>query len=138
MNIARLFLLILFNTRIGRGVVVIVSSRRMQFVFLFFFQVTSGFVLLFIIIHYIYYIINAVAGDLRNHRVLQKRRPCIVPTSLRSTITQTSPAATAAAADSEFKTSKQQLRTNGLNAKIATTITSKVMQTNDDAKYIKK
>lgn len=102
--------------------------------------------LLFIIIHYIYYIINAVAGDLRNHRVLQKRHcPRIVPTSLRSTITQTSPAAidaaAAAAADSEFKTTKQQqkqLRTNGLNAKNTSAITSKVMQTNDDAKYIKK
>lgn len=99
--------------------------------------------LLFIIIHYIYYIINAVAGDLRNNynnhitkTVLQKQRQsCNAPT----TITTTAAASAAVAvADSEFKTTQKQLRTNGSKAKIKTTTTSKVMQTNDDAKYIKK
>nr|XP_016923259.1 kinesin-associated protein 3 isoform X1 [Drosophila suzukii] len=106
----------------------------MQFVLLLIFQIISGLVLLPIVIHYVYYIINAIAGDLCEQKRAQREQqlqksPCPVeerhprpppppPSLVINNLTNNS------------------CRFAPLPLPLTTTATT--MQTNDDAKFIKK
>jgi len=106
----------------------------MQFVLLLIFQIISGLVLLPIVIHYVYYIINAIAGDLCEQKRAQREQqlqksPCPVeerhprpppppPSLVINNLTNNS------------------CRSAPLPLPLTTTATT--MQTNDDAKFIKK
>ncbi|XP_032594240.1 kinesin-associated protein 3 [Drosophila grimshawi] len=105
----------------------------MQFVFILFFQVISGLVLLIIVIHYIYYIINAITGEFRNYSVSRRRRTSTTPTIRRPSAAFVDP--------DPIETTKAIRITEGsdpLRKYCHTLSTGKAMQTNDDAKFIKK
>ncbi|XP_030378997.1 kinesin-associated protein 3 [Scaptodrosophila lebanonensis] len=103
----------------------------MQFVLLLIFQLISGFALLLIVIHYIYYITKAIAGDLRQQQQQRQqereRRALIDQDPLRTTVENYSDLPT-----NNYKTSSAAVT---IATRRATTTT---MQTNDDAKFIKK
>ncbi|XP_034490560.1 kinesin-associated protein 3 isoform X2 [Drosophila innubila] len=99
----------------------------MQLVFLLIFQVTSVFVLLIIVIHYIYYIINAVAGGTHNYTGSNGTYASTI-TTINPYITQT------------IRTTKQCniVKVPLLILKTKTYLRARKMQSNDDAKFIKK
>ncbi|KAH8256605.1 hypothetical protein KR026_006062 [Drosophila bipectinata] len=119
----------------------------MQFVLLLIFQIFSGFVLLLIVIHYIYYIINAIAGDLQTEKIEQNQlkkqqqqqqqqnnrnsaATVIHPPTLNGPRFPPPPGVAATT------TSELGLFINNLaNSSCSSANT---MQTNDDAKFIKK
>ncbi|XP_026848654.1 kinesin-associated protein 3 isoform X2 [Drosophila persimilis] len=107
----------------------------MQFVLLLIFQIISGFVLLLIVIHYIYYIINAIAGD--SHRQQQQHpqeeRPnrgdtCCSLCCLSATCRHPPRTNTTTTTELDF----------GFHITNLAKTKSTDMQTNDDAKFIKK
>ncbi|XP_062138534.1 kinesin-associated protein 3 [Drosophila sulfurigaster albostrigata] len=93
----------------------------MQLVFLFF-QVTSGFVFLIIVIHYIYYIINAVAGDF----------------AITTTIKTCSSEPDSTKASNHHRATKEPKQDPILVQATKTPSKSSTMQSSDDAKFIKK
>ncbi|XP_023169763.2 kinesin-associated protein 3 isoform X2 [Drosophila hydei] len=101
----------------------------MQLLFFLFFQVTSGLVLLIIIIHYIYYIINAFVGDFRI-----TTGPRRTNTTLISSITLKKPSSSPLVTEIEL-----QKKVPVFFFKYCKIFSSaEAMQTNDDAKFIKK
>ncbi|XP_020802115.1 kinesin-associated protein 3 [Drosophila serrata] len=98
----------------------------MQFVLLIF-QIISGLVLLPIVIHYVYYIINAIAGDLCEQKRAQQRQLLLQKSvvSAGAAVTVISP-----------PSSTSQVPTSATAT--TTKADSSTMQTNDDAKFIKK
>ncbi|XP_068141377.1 LOW QUALITY PROTEIN: kinesin-associated protein 3 [Drosophila tropicalis] len=139
----------------------------MQLVLLFLFQLLSGFVLFIIVIHYIYYIINAIAGDTRKQQQehqnqyqykqqkqqQQKQQevcssatpspsPSPAPPSLPLPLA-TAPCPRRTKSGLTIVNSKVSLvncttLTSAAVAATAAATTTATMQTNDDAKFIKK
>ncbi|KPU75451.1 uncharacterized protein Dana_GF22352, isoform B [Drosophila ananassae] len=118
----------------------------MQFVLLLIFQIFSGFVLLLIVIHYIYYIINAIAGDLQTEKIehnQRKKQPqqqqqqnnrnsaatVIRPPTLNAP--RFPSPGVAATTTSELGLFINNLANSSCSS-------ANTMQTNDDAKFIKK
>ncbi|KAH8323758.1 hypothetical protein KR074_002968 [Drosophila pseudoananassae] len=115
----------------------------MQFVLLLIFQIFSSFVLLLIVIHYIYYIINAIAGDLQTEKIEQNQlkkqqqqqnnrnsaATVIHPPTLDGP--RFPPPGVAATTTSELGLFINNLTNSSCSS-------ANTMQTNDDAKFIKK
>ncbi|KAI8034841.1 hypothetical protein M5D96_012357 [Drosophila gunungcola] len=97
----------------------------MQFVLLLIFQIISGLVLLPIVIHYIYYIINAIAGDLCEQKRAQREQ------QLQKSTTPSSPPRHPPPPSTEPIGFSINNLTNSNRSPTR-------MQTNDDAKFIKK
>nr|NP_001096951.3 kinesin associated protein 3, isoform M [Drosophila melanogaster]ABW09391.3 kinesin associated protein 3, isoform M [Drosophila melanogaster] len=105
----------------------------MQFVLLLIFQIISGLVLLPIVIHYVYYIINAIAGDLCEQKRAQREQQLQrSPTPRHQNRHPPHPPPT----EEEPVLSINNLTNSSRSPTAAATTTA--MQTNDDAKFIKK
>ncbi|KAH8256699.1 hypothetical protein KR038_004678 [Drosophila bunnanda] len=104
----------------------------MQFVLLIF-QIISALVLLPIVIHYIYYIINAIAGDLCEQKRAQQRQLL-----LQKSVVSAGAAVTVISPPSPSPTSEVPTTAAAAAATNTRAEHSSTMQTNDDAKFIKK
>ncbi|XP_039226112.1 kinesin-associated protein 3 isoform X2 [Drosophila yakuba] len=102
----------------------------MQFVLLLIFQIISGLVLLPIVIHYVYYIINAIAGDLCEQKRAQREQQLQGSPTPRH---QNRHPAHLPPTEEEPLVFINNLTNSSRSPPAATT-----MQTNDDAKFIKK
>ncbi|KAH8344643.1 hypothetical protein KR067_002267 [Drosophila pandora] len=117
----------------------------MQFVLLLIFQIFSGFVLLLIVIHYIYYIINAIAGDLQTekieHNQLKKQPQQQQQNNRNSAATVIRPPTLDAPrfpSPGVAATTTSELGLFINNLANSSCSLANTMQTNDDAKFIKK
>lgn len=128
------------NRHRHRQTVVCVAASRMPFVLLLF-QIVAGLTLILFVIHYIYYIINAIAGDLQLQQQLQQQQQQILQLQQNVYLQQLQ--------QPSVKNYRQQRIPVASSATYrkshcftatatATTTTGEKMQTSDDAKFIKK
>ncbi|XP_039959775.1 kinesin-associated protein 3 isoform X1 [Bactrocera neohumeralis] len=108
----------------------------MPFVLLLF-QIVAGLTLILFVIHYIYYIINAIAGDLQLQQQLQQQQQQILQLQQNVYLQQLQQPIV-----KNYRQQRIPVASSATYRKshcfTATTTTGEKMQTSDDAKFIKK